>query len=166
MGAEMEPTSTQELQLASFRLGDTTFAVDIMRIREIVLPQPLTSMPCASHLLDGMINLRGTVIPVVNLRSRFGMESRLDSVCKLMIISVAGRLVALSVDDVEEVVSVPVHTIVPPPEIVDGVGGEYLIGVCLVNAVMYLILDVDTLFTPAERRELGRVAGGLSHGYA
>ena len=163
MGTEMEQAAIQELQLASFRLGDNHFAVDIMRIKEIVLPQPLAGMPRPSQVLEGMINLRGTVIPVVNLRSRFGMEPRFGGTGKLMIISVAGRLVALAVDDVEEVISVPVHAIVPPPELVEGVGGEYLVGVCLVNALLYLILDIDTLFTPAERRELGRVAGDLSH---
>lgn len=165
MGAEMDEATVQELQLASFRLGDNHFAVDIMRIREIMLPQPLAGMPRPSQVLEGMINLRGTVIPVVNLRSRFGMEPRFGGTGKLMIISVAGRLVALAVDDVEEVISVPVHAIVPPPELVEGVGGEYLVGVCLVNALLYLILDIDTLFTPAERRELGRVAGDLYHGH-
>ena len=163
MGTEMEQETIQELQLAGFRLGDNHFAVDIMRIREIVLPQPLAGMPRPSQVLEGMINLRGTVIPVVNLRSRFGMEPRFGGAGKLMIISVAGRLVALAVDDVEEVLSVPVCSIVPPPEIAEGVGGEYLVGVCLVNAVLYLILDIDTLFTPAERRELRRVAGDLAH---
>jgi purine-binding chemotaxis protein CheW len=161
----MDEATTQELQLASFRLGDNHFVVDIMRIREIVLPQPLAGMPRPSQVLDGMINLRGAVIPVVNLRARFGMEPRFGGVGKLMIISVAGRLVALAVDDVEEVVAVPVRSIVPPPEICEGVGGEYLVGVCLVNAVLYLILDIDALFTPAERRELGRVAGDLPHGH-
>lgn len=162
----MGRATVQELQLASFRLGNNHFAVDIMRIKEIVLPQPLAGMPRASQVLDGMINLRGTVIPVINLRSRFGMEQRFAGSGKLMIISVAGRPVALAVDDVEEVISVPVRTIVPPPEIAEGVGGEYLIGVCLVNAILYLILDIDTLFSPAERWELGRVAGELSHGHA
>jgi purine-binding chemotaxis protein CheW len=162
----MEEGTVQELQLASFRLGDNHFAVDIMRIREIVLPQPLSGMPRPSRVLDGMINLRGTVIPVVNLRTRFEMEQRFGGAGKLMIISVGGRPVALAVDDVEEVVSVPVRTIVPPPEIADGVGGEYLVGVCLVGSVMYLILDVDALFTPAEQRELGTISGVRSYGDA
>lgn len=166
MGTEMDEATVQELQLASFRLGDNHFAVDIMRIREIMLPQPLAGMPRPSQVLEGMINLRGAVIPVVNLRSRFGMEPRFGGAGKLMIISVAGRLVALAVDDVEEVISVPVRSIVPPPEIVEGVGGEYLVGVCLVDAVLYLILDIDALFTPAEQRELVRVAGVLSHDHA
>lgn len=159
VSGEMEGGTMQELQLASFRLGPNHFAVDIMRIKEIVLPQPLSGMPRSSRMLDGLINLRGAVIPVVNLRSRFEMEPRFGSTGKLMIVSVGGRPVALEVDDVDEVLTVPVNAIVPPPEMSDGVGGEYLIGVCIINAVMYLILDIDALFTPAERRELGNLAG-------
>ncbi len=159
----MAEKTVQELQLASFRLGDIHFAVDIMRIREIVLPLPLCGMPRVSRLLEGLINLRGAVIPVVNLRSRFGMGPRGGGAGKMMIVSVAGRPVALSVDDVEEVLTVPVRDIVPPPEMADGVGGEFLVGVCLHTGMLYLILAIDTLFTPAERRELGRVTGELSH---
>lgn len=156
----------QELQLASFRLGGNRFAVDIMRIKEIVLPQPLTAMPRSSRTLDGLINLRGSVIPVVNLRARFDMEPRLGGAGKLMIVSVGGQPVALDVDDLEEVLTIPVHAIVPPPEMSDGVGGEYLIGVCISNGVMYLILDIDALFTPAERRELRTFAGVTPDGDA
>lgn len=156
----------QELQLASFRLGNNHFAVDIMRIREIVLPQPLFGMPRTSPVLEGIINLRGTVIPVVNLRSRFEMELRFGGAGKLMIVSVGGRPVALAVDDVEEVLTVPVRDIVPPPDMVEGVGGEFLIGVCLADTVMYLVLDIDALFTPAEKRELGSFQGVQPHGYA
>ncbi len=154
----------QELQLASFRLGENRFAVDIMRIKEILLPQVLCAMPRASRMLEGLINLRGTVIPVVNLRSRFEMEPRFGGAGKLMIVSVAGRPVALAVDDVEEVVTVPVQAIVPPPTLADVIGADYLLGVCLCQSVMYLILDIDALFTPVERLELGSFSGAVPHG--
>ena len=154
----------QELQLASFRLGENRFAVDIMRIKEILLPQVLCAMPRASRMLEGLINLRGTVIPVVNLRSRFEMEPRFGGAGKLMIVSVAGRPVALAVDDVEEVVTVPVQAIVPPPTLSDVIGADYLLGVCLCQSVMYLILDIDALFTPVERLELGSFSGAVPHG--
>ena len=160
----MEEGTVQDVQLASFRLGNNLFVVDIMRIREVLLPQPLCGMPRVSQVLEGMINLRGVVIPVVNLRSRFGMEPRFGGTGKLMIVSVGGRLVALAVDDVDEVLNVPVRDIVPPPDMADGVGGEYLVGVCLCDSSLYLILDIDALFTPAERRELGRLSGEPIHG--
>jgi len=104
-----------ELQLAGFRLGDNLFAVDIMRIKEIVLPQRLSGMPLAASTLEGMINLRGAVIPVLNLRARFGMPPNPGGAGKLMIVSLAGRPVALAVDEVEDVITVPVRELTPPP---------------------------------------------------
>lgn len=148
-----------ELQLAGFRLGDTLFAVDIMRIREIVLPQRLAGMPLAVSALDGMINLRGAVIPVLNLRARFGMPPLPGGSGKLMIVSLYGRQVALAVDEVEDVIAVPVRDLTPPPDMVDGVGHEYLVAVCLHNGELYLVLNIDTLFGYTDPGRSGSGAG-------
>ncbi len=157
-------TDIRELQLASFMLDDKLFALDIIRIREIVLPHRISQLPRASRMLDGMINLRGVVIPVMNLRNRFDMPPLSGSAGKLMIVSIAGRPVALAVDDIDEVLTVQVKDIVPPPDMVEGVGSEYLVGVCLSNELLYMILDIDSLFTPAEQREIVRFAGDLQNG--
>ena len=139
-----------ELQLAGFRLGDNLFAVDIMRIKEIVLPQRLSGMPLAASTLEGMINLRGAVIPVLNLRARFGMPPHPGRAGKLMIVSLAGRPVALAVDEVEDVITVPVRELTPPPDMIDGVGAEYLVAVCLYNGELYMVLNIDALLRPAD----------------
>lgn len=141
----------QELQLAGFCLGDNLFAIDIMRIKEIVIPQKLAGLPLHSTQLEGMINLRGQVIPVMNLRSRFNMPPREGGVGKLIIVTVAGRQLALAVDDLDEVITVPVKGLSPPPDIVEGVGAEYLIAVCLCNERMYMVLDIDALVTAVDR---------------
>ena len=159
-------TEILELQMASFRLGDKLFAIDIMRIREIVLPHRISALPRASKILDGMINLRGVVIPVMNLRSRFDMPVLFSSAGKLMIVSIAGRPVALAVDDVDEVLEVKVKNIVQAPDMIGEVWAEYLIGVCLDSDNLYMILNIDALFTPAEHRELGRFAGEFQHAEA
>lgn len=144
-----------EIQLACFSLGDNLFAVDIMRIKEIVLPQKLSSLPKASNLLEGVINLRGAVIPVMDLRKRFGMPL-LDNGkgSKLLIVSLCRQTLALAVDDVLEVITVPAQEIKPPPEVSEGVGIEFLLGVCLANDKVFMILDIDALLGPAGHREL------------
>jgi purine-binding chemotaxis protein CheW len=141
----MEGTPTN-IQLASFSLGDKLFAVDIMRIREILVPQKLSPLPCASDLLEGVINLRGSVIPVMNMRKRFGMPV-VDGapVGKLLIVSLVRQLLALVVDDVLEVISVPVADIKSPIQVASGVGMEYILGVCLSNNRVFMILDIDSL---------------------
>jgi purine-binding chemotaxis protein CheW len=141
----MEDTPTH-IQLACLSIGNTLFAVDIMRIREIFVPQKLSPLPCASNLLDGVINLRGAVIPVMSMRKRFGMPAAEDSVAgKLVIVSLATQLLALVVDDVIEVISVPVSELKPPIQNASGVGMEFLLGVCLYNNTVFMILDVDSL---------------------
>lgn len=137
---------TTHIQLACFSLGDKLFAVDIMRIREIMVPQHPSPMPCASELLEGVINLRGSVIPVMNLRKRFGMPSDGDApVGKLLIVSLVKQSLALVVDDVMEVISVPVSEIKPPIQVASGVGMEFILGVCLSNNRVFMILDIDSL---------------------
>lgn len=138
--------ATNHIQLACFSLGDKLFAVDIMRIREIVVPQTLSPLPCASDLLEGVINLRGSVIPVMNMRKRFGMSVVDDvPVGKLLIVSLVRQLLALVVDDVMEVISVPADDIKPPIQVASGVGMEFLLGVCLSNNRVFMMLDIDSL---------------------
>lgn len=140
--------SLTHIQLACFSLGDKLFAVDIMRIREILVPQKLSPLPCASDLLEGVINLRGSVIPVMNMRKRFGM-SLTDgaTVGKLLIVSLVKQQLALVVDDVMEVISVAVTEIKPPIQVSQGVGMEFLLGVCLSNNRVFMILDIDSLLS-------------------
>ncbi len=138
----MEGAETH-IQLACFSLGDKLFAVDIMRIREILVPQKLSPLPCASNLLEGVINLRGSVIPVMNMRRRFEMPIVDDG--KLLIVSLVRQLLALVVDDVMEVITVPVADLKPPIQIVSGVGMEFILGVCLSNNRVFMILDIDSL---------------------
>ncbi|ACD95836.1 chemotaxis protein CheW [Trichlorobacter lovleyi] len=159
-------SAIQELQLAGFLMGDNLFAIDIMRIKEIVIPQKLAGFPLQNSSLDGMINLRGQVIPVMNLRARFGMPPRPGGPGKLMIVSVAGRQVALAVDDLDEVVTVPVRDLTPPPDMIEGVGAEFLVAVCLCNERLYLVLDIDSLFTPSGRHYQGQIQEEVLHGDA
>ncbi len=137
------------IQLACFSLGDKLFAVDIMRIREIIVPQKLSPLPSPSDLLEGVINLRGTVIPVMNMRKKFRMSDLKDAPAgKLLIVSLVRQSLALVVDDVMEVVSVPVADIKPPIQIASGVGMEFILGVCLSNSRVFMVLDIDALLCP------------------
>jgi len=140
--------ATTHIQLACFSLGDKLFAVDIMRIREILVPQELSPLPCSSDILEGVINLRGSVIPVMNMRKRLGMPAADNAPAgKLLIVTLIGQLLALVVDDVMEVVSVPVDDMKPPIQMTTGVGMEFLLGVCLSNNRIFMMLDIDSLLS-------------------
>jgi purine-binding chemotaxis protein CheW len=146
---------SQDIQLACFNLGDNLFAVDIMRIKEIILPQKLSSLPRASRILEGVINLRGTVIPVMDMRKRFGMAAVPEGTTgKLLIVSLARQILALAVDNVMEVITVPAKNIKPPLETTDGIGMEHLLGVCLSDNRVFMLLDIDSLLGPSEFRDV------------
>jgi purine-binding chemotaxis protein CheW len=144
-----------EIQVACFKLMDDLYAVDIMRINEIIRPQKLTILPKAPSFIEGVINLRGTVIPVVDLRKRFDMPPRPSAAStRLLIIRVAGQALGVVVDDVTEVITVPTKDIKPPPKVADSVAVNYLLGVCLAGDVLVMLLDIDKLLTTTEVKAL------------
>ncbi|QSV47462.1 purine-binding chemotaxis protein CheW [Geobacter benzoatilyticus] len=155
----MKETDIQEIQLACFRLGDANFAADIMRIKEILKPQRLTKLPRTPAFVEGVINLRGAVIPVIDLRKRFELPDRAPlEESRLLVVAVARQLVGLVVDDVTEVITVQAQDIKPPPHVAEGINTEYLIGVCLVRDSLVMLLNLDTILSSVETS----VLAGLS----
>ncbi|GAB7027976.1 chemotaxis protein CheW [Geotalea toluenoxydans] len=156
-------SDNSDIQVACFTLDDNIYAVDIMRIREIIKPQKLTSLPKAPPYVEGIINLRGSVIPVIDLRKRFDLPVReIDSAVRLLIVRVAKQLLGFVVDNVTEVITVPARDIKPPPQIAGGIGAQYLLGVCLFQEALIMLLNIDTIFTAREASELGLI--GSMHG--
>jgi purine-binding chemotaxis protein CheW len=146
----------REIQVACFLLGEDIYAIDIMRIKEIIRPQKLAALPSAPSFVEGVLNLRGAVIPVIDLRKRFDMPSREnDQNRRLLIISLAGCDMGIAVDEVTEVITVPVTNIKPPPQVTRGVDAEYLLGVCLAQDSLIMLLNPDYLLTGCETVELG-----------
>ncbi|HEX9022534.1 MAG TPA: chemotaxis protein CheW, partial [Geobacteraceae bacterium] len=141
---------------ACFRIGEDIYAVDIMRIKEIIRPQRLTVLPKAPAFVEGVLNLRGLVIPVIDLRKRFDMPAReIDQNRRLLIITLAGCTMGMAVDEVTEVITIPVPHIKPPPQLTQGVDAEYLVGVCLAKDSLIMLLNPDRLLSGRETAELG-----------
>ena len=94
----------QDVQLACFRVGEALYALDILRIKEIIRPQKLTRVPKAPAFVEGVINLRGAVIPVVDLRKRFELsETGIGRKTRVIICALSGKIIGLVVDEVAEV---------------------------------------------------------------
>jgi len=145
----------QEIKVVCFRLGSDIFALDIMRVREIIKPLRLAALPDAPSFLEGVINLRGAIIPVVDLRKRFGLPAHGEGgACRLLIAVVDRQPLGLMVDSVTEVVSIPVRDLRPPPAVVKAKGYRYLIGVCLVRDSMLLLVNLDAVLDAGESNEL------------
>jgi purine-binding chemotaxis protein CheW len=152
-------TDIHEIQIACFKLGEDLYAVDIMRIKEIIRPQKLTSLPKAPQFVEGVLNLRGTVIPVIDLRKRFDFAaSPLDRNTRLLIVTVGRQLLGLAVDEVTEVLTLNARDVKPPPQVVNGVSAEYLVGVCLAKDSLIMLLNIDTILSDRESIELSAMA--------
>lgn len=147
-----------EIQIACFRLGEDLYAADIMRIKEIIRLQKLTNLPKAPDFVEGVLNLRGTVIPVVDLRKRFDLPvTPLNRDTRLLIVTVGRQVMGLVVDEVTEVISVSVKDIKAPPQMAGGVGAEYLVGVCLAGDSLIMLLNLDRIISDRESEELNRL---------
>ncbi len=118
-------------QLCTFRVGGEDYAIDIMRVREIIPPLPVTPVPRAPPFVEGVIRLRGDVIPVLDVRRRLGLPLTPPTrKTKVLIVKVAGRRLGLVVDEVTEVVRIPRPEIRPAPALVEGHGSRFFLGVC------------------------------------
>jgi purine-binding chemotaxis protein CheW len=134
------------LQLVSFHVGAEEFCLDILRVQEIIRIQQLTRVPNSPEAMDGVMNLRGKIIPVVALRKRFGLE-RLphDKQARIVVVEINGTVLGFIVDSVSEVLRIPANTIEPPPHL--GKGKQEFSGVGKLNDRLLILLDVDRLMS-------------------
>ena len=129
-----------------FELAGTTYAVESYVIQQMEMVDHVTPVPDAPAFVDGVVFARGQVVPVVNLRARFGFPRVAnDAKTRLMVVSHEGRTVGLLVDAAHEFVMVPSSTVQPPPEAVTELGGKYLAGIATLGKRVVLILKVGEL---------------------
>lgn len=145
-----------KIKFAVFFIGAVEFALDIMRIKEIVKPLKITAIPKAPRFIEGVINLRGNIIPIVDLRKRFGVkipDARLSSE-RIIITKLNGKIIGLIVDLVTDVISLGKADISPPPEIVKGISAQFIKGLGKVGSRLILLIDLDRILTVSEKISL------------
>ncbi|VAW35112.1 Positive regulator of CheA protein activity (CheW) [hydrothermal vent metagenome] len=158
-----EIDSGEVLQLVTFRLGNEEFSVDILKVQEIIRLMELTRVPKAPEFIEGVINLRGKVIPVMDLRKRFGMPKAEDtSEARIIVVELASTTVGFRVDGVSEVLRLPADTVEPPPIMVSGVETEYIRGVGKLDDRLIILLDVEKVLTEKDHAALGNGAAAMA----
>lgn len=147
-------SDSKQLRLITFRLGAETFVVDIMAVRQIIPYAGSTSVPTAPSFVEGIIVLRNEVIPIVDLRERLypGMEKAAQPL--LLITQTSVGLIGLKVDEVRRIVNVSRDELLPPPPLVRGIRGELLVAVVPHGGEVFLLIDMETVLTPDEKRAL------------
>jgi purine-binding chemotaxis protein CheW len=139
--------ATGSMQLVSFKLSDETYGIEITKIREIILVGQITRVPETPHYIKGLINLRSSVIPVIDLRARFSLsENELTQDSRIMVLNVGRRTIGIVVDSVNEVLRVSEDQISPAPPTVASLGNQYMTGLVRLEEQLLILLDVDRLF--------------------
>ncbi|MDR0600230.1 MAG: chemotaxis protein CheW [Treponema sp.] len=151
---------SDQSQLVTFQLGEELYGINIMDVKEIVRVQDVRVLPNAPSYVEGIFNLRGEIIPIINLHKRFHLKRALSSeedelLSGFIIIDVDGMKLGVIIDRVSRVVTIEKEHIQPPPQMLSGIGAEYIMGVVRQEEGYLIILNIRDLFNP---RELQKIA--------
>ena len=148
-----------ELQIVICELADEHYGLDIAKVFEIIRHQPITPVPRSPHFVKGVINLRGRIIPVVDLRERFGMPpDEPTKETRIVVAESSNTRVGLVVDSVSEVLLLATDTVELTPEVAAGADAEYIRGIAKLGERLVLLLELDGLFRIEERTQLAGAA--------
>lgn len=143
------------MQLVSFKLQNEEYGVDILAVQEINRILPITKVPNSPYFIEGVINLRGRIIPVVDLRKKFGFtERKPDKDTRIMVVDVEGKIVGLVVDGVSEVLRLTPDAIEPPPLMIADLKTEYIRGVGKLKDRLLILLDLKMVLSKNEKELL------------
>ena len=147
-------------QLVTFQLGEELYGVNIMDVKEIVRVQAIRAIPNAPAYVEGIFNLRSEIIPIINLHKRFHLKKLITSeedelLSGFVIIDIDGMKLGIIIDRISRVITIEKEDVQPPPQMLSGIGAEYIQGVVRQEQGYLIILNIRDLFNP---RELQKIA--------
>ena len=152
---EMKTQTEEILQLVSFNIGQEEFGLDIQSIQEINRMVDITHVPNSPEFVSGVINLRGKVIPIINLRKRFGFPPKEnDKNTRIIVVELGDMVVGFVVDAVSEVLRIPKSITEPPPSVVANIGSEYITAVAKLENRLLILLDLERILLEKEKQRL------------
>ena len=153
---------TESSQLVTFQLGEELYGVNIMDVKEIVRVQGIRSIPNAPTYVEGIFNLRSEIIPIISLHKRFHLRKLITSeedelLSGFIIVDIDGMKLGIIIDRISRVVTVEKDEIQPPPQMLSGIGAEYIQGVVRQEEGYLIILDIRDLFNPKELQKIAEL---------
>ena len=143
-----------QIQLVGMKLGDEEYAIDVLKITEIIRTVEITIVPRMESYILGVMNLRGKVVPVIDLRVRFNLDScDFDKSTRIIVVSVNKENIGFVVDEVTEVIRIKRSMVEPTPPLVGSIGQEYILGICKYDSRLIMLLDIDRVINESEASE-------------
>lgn len=145
-------------QFVEFKLGDEEYGIDILQVKTIERMLPITRVPKAPDFVEGVINLRGEIVPVIDLKKRFDLPaSEVTDNTRIIIVTVDDLTVGMIVDSATEVVHLPQNAIEPAPAITGGIDSNYLDGVGKIDEKLLILLNSAKVLKPQEVSQLAQL---------
>jgi purine-binding chemotaxis protein CheW len=152
---EKQALTGETIQVVSFHLGTEEYGVDISQVQEIIRMVEITFVPRAPRFMEGVINLRGQLIPIIDLRTRFGMpRTEHTKSTRIVVTEIGSKKVGIIVDSVSEVLNIPMEQVEDAPDMIAGVGTEYIQGVGKVGDRLIILLDLTMVMSGEEKAQL------------
>lgn len=153
-----ENQTSELLQLVSFKIDTEEFGVDILKVQEINRVMEITKVPDTPEYVEGVVNLRGRIIPIVDLRTRLNFPKKEhDTSTRIIVVELSRRTIGFIVDEVSEVLRIPKSIIEAPPAMVSGINTEYITAIGKLEDKLLILLDLEKVLTTEEMKELETV---------
>lgn len=149
--ATQSPASSHEGKYLTFVLGEEEYGLEILKVREIIGLMEITTVPQTPEFIKGVINLRGKVIPVIDLRLKFGMaEAEPTEETCIIVVDIDDTLMGILVDTVSEVLDIATGEIEPPPAFSSDISTEFILGMGKIKGNVKILLDINRVLSPEE----------------
>ncbi len=147
------------IEALAFRLGNEEYGIDILKVQEIRSQDPMTRIANAPDFIQGVVNLRGVIVPIVDLRLRFQFARReADQFTVVIVLNIAGRVIGMVVDSVSDVVRLGPDDIRPAPQMGSAFDTDFLLGLGTIDGRMLILLDIERLMSSDELGLVDRLA--------
>lgn len=144
-----------ELQAVIFMLNNIYYGVEILQVQEIVKMTDIVQLPNTPDFIEGIVNLRGKIVPIMDLRKRFHLPSiEINENWKILILKVKDMLFGIMVDAISEVEKIETDVIEKAPKVVSGVNGEFISGIAKLEERLLILLDTEKILTLEEQKAL------------
>jgi len=160
--ADAKQTGVVANQLVTFQLGEELYGINIMDVKEIVRVQAIRAIPNAPSYVEGIFNLRSEIIPIINLHKRFHLKKLKTSeedelLSGFVILDIDGMKLGIIIDRISRVITIEKQDVQPPPQMLTGIGAEYIQGVVRQEEGYLIILDIRDLFNPKELQKIAEL---------